>query len=275
MAAFLAMCAPASAATTVGGVFNPDSSCVGFTAFQTGAPGNQYTVPTAGVLTSWSFAANANAPASLRLKVGREVGPNAFLIVGHSALEGVFPSGLRTFATRIPVQAGDVIGFHQPTSGEACDALPDYSVQFVPGDPEPGATVATSPSPTRLDIAAILEPDADCDDFGDETQDPSVDPIGCDKAAPTASITKAPKDKVKTKKKRAKATFEFSGTDARAIASFQCSLDGAAFTPCTSPHTVNVKKGTHSFAVRAVDQAGNLGTPVSDDWKVKRKEKKK
>jgi hypothetical protein len=39
---------------------------------------------------------------------------------------------------------------------------------------------------------------------------------------------------------------------------------------CTSPYTVKVKKGKHSFQVRAIDQAGNVdGTLASDAWKVK------
>ena len=79
--------------------------------------------------------------------------------------------------------------------------------------------------------------------------------------------------KAKTKKKQA--TFEFTGTDARAVASFECSLNGAPFTSCTSPLTVKGKKGKNSFAVRAKDAAGNVDpTPATFDWKVKKKKKK-
>jgi hypothetical protein len=91
-----------------------------------------------------------------------------------------------------------------------------------------------------------------------------------DSTSPSAQITKGPKDK--TKKKTA--TFEFGGTDARAIASFQCKLDAGAFAACTSPHTVKVKKGKHTFQVQAIDLAGNVGSPATDDWKVKKKDKK-
>jgi Trypsin len=84
-------------------------------------------------------------------------------------------------------------------------------------------------------------------------------------------ITKGPKDKTKKKK----ATFEFTGAEVRAIAGFQCSLDGKAFASCTSPHKVKVKKGRHTFQVRTVDTAGNVdGTPASDSWKRKKKKKK-
>ncbi len=117
---------------------------------------------------------------------------------------------------------------------------------------------AASPNPMRrANIAATLEPDADGDGFGDDTQDacPTSAATNNDCAPPAATITNGPKDK--TQKKRA--TFEFTGADARAVASFQCSLDGGTFAPCTSPRTVKVKKGKHTFQVQAVDQAGKYG----------------
>jgi hypothetical protein len=92
---------------------------------------------------------------------------------------------------------------------------------------------------------------------------------GGDSAPPDTTITKGPKDK--TKKKTA--TFEFTGTDARAVASFQCKLDGSAFAGCTSPHTVKVNKGKHTFQVQAIDQAGNVGSPATDTWKRKKRKR--
>ena len=127
---------------------------------------------------------------------------------------------------------------------------------FAGGDPVAG-DLRTLPNPMRrANIAATLEPDADGDGFGDETQDacPTSAATNNDCAPPAATITNGPKDK--TQKKRA--TFEFTGADARAVASFQCSLDGGTFAPCTSPRTVKVKKGKHTFQVQAVDQAGNV-----------------
>jgi hypothetical protein len=131
----------------------------------------------------------------------------------------------------------------------------------------------------RVDVGAVLEPDADGDGFGDETQDacpsdastqgpcpPAVD-------SPETTITNGPKDNVKTKKKRAKATFEFSSNVAGAT--FECSLDGAPFAACSSPHTETVKKGTHTFAVRAKTPGGGVdASPATDYWKVKKKHKK-
>ena len=94
---------------------------------------------------------------------------------------------------------------------------------------------------------------------------------GSDSQAPDTTITGGPK--AKSKKKTA--TFTFTGTDARAVASFECKLDGGSFQPCTSPKSVKVKKGTHTFQVRAIDAAGNVDpSAATQSWKVKKKKKK-
>ncbi len=51
---------------------------------------------------------------------------------------------------------------------------------------------------------------------------------------------------------------------------FQCSLDGSAFTACGSPFTTGVLSiGQHAFAVRAVDAQGNIDpTPAVSSFKV-------
>jgi hypothetical protein len=92
-----------------------------------------------------------------------------------------------------------------------------------------------------------------------------------DTAPPDTAITEGPA--AKTKKKTA--TFAFSGSDARALASFQCKLDSGSFESCTSPKTYSgLKKGSHTVAVRAVDAAGNVDpTPATRTWKVKKKKK--
>jgi len=53
------------------------------------------------------------------------------------------------------------------------------------------------------------------------------------------------------------ATFEFSSTEPDST--FQCSLDGGVFAPCTSPFDSGVLiDGKHNFQVMAVDAAGNV-----------------
>jgi hypothetical protein len=60
--------------------------------------------------------------------------------------------------------------------------------------------------------------------------------------------------------------LDFSG---EAGATFECSLDGAAFTACASPYsTAGLAPGEHSLAVRAIDASGNVSEPASRSFAV-------
>jgi hypothetical protein len=65
------------------------------------------------------------------------------------------------------------------------------------------------------------------------------------------------------------ATFAFSSSDVD-VTSFECSLDGVPFEPCTSPKEyANLSEGQHTFSVRAVDSVGKVDpTPASRIWTV-------
>jgi hypothetical protein len=97
---------------------------------------------------------------------------------------------------------------------------------------------------------------------------PGTLPNGCpDTALPETTITAGPKAKTK----KSKATLQFVSTEPDS--SFACSLDGKAFTPCSSPQAYRgLRRTKHTFAVRAIDAAGNLDpTPATQSWKVKKK----
>ncbi len=80
-----------------------------------------------------------------------------------------------------------------------------------------------------------------------------------DRTAPETTITGGPQGDVDIGS-NAELTFIAS----EAGSTFECSLDGGAFAACTSPRTVMVVAGDHSFAVRATDALGNLdATPAT------------
>ncbi len=64
------------------------------------------------------------------------------------------------------------------------------------------------------------------------------------------------------------ATFTFSSADS--TATFECSLDGAAYSACTSPKNyTGLAAGSHTFGVRAKDPLGNVdATPASYTWTI-------
>ena len=85
-----------------------------------------------------------------------------------------------------------------------------------------------------------------------------------DTAAPDTSIDQAPG----ALDPSLAPTIAFSTLDAD-VTHFECALDGAAFAPCTSPIQLAVSDGSHVFAVRAVDGAGNADpSPAQRSWTV-------
>ncbi len=76
-----------------------------------------------------------------------------------------------------------------------------------------------------------------------------------DTTAPETTIVSGPDAKSVV----ASATFVFQSDDPGFTLRFECRLDGAAFTPCSSPAAFGpLSPSRHDFAVRAVDTAGNL-----------------
>lgn len=89
-----------------------------------------------------------------------------------------------------------------------------------------------------------------------------------DTEAPDTTLTRTPDATTVS----TAATFEFTTSEENAT--FECALDGpgsnSGFAPCTSPATyTGLATGAHTFAVRAVDVAGNRdGVPAAFAWTV-------
>jgi hypothetical protein len=86
-----------------------------------------------------------------------------------------------------------------------------------------------------------------------------------DTTAPDTTIGSGPADGTTTTD--TDASFAFTSTEA---GTFECTLDGAAWSGCSSPRSYSgLAQGSHTFQVRAVDEAGNVdATPASRSWTV-------
>jgi hypothetical protein len=84
-------------------------------------------------------------------------------------------------------------------------------------------------------------------------------------AVPDTRIDSGPPDV----SRQARPTFTFSSPDPGV--SFECSLDGAEYSPCTSPHTTQpLSQGTYTFRVRAVDGQDVDGSPAERTFTIDR-----
>jgi hypothetical protein len=290
----LAVAAPSHAATTIGQILPGGAFGCGDGGFivQTGvANGSDYRIPPGGgVITRWSAKpfSSGGADQILQLAVfGPDVSGNAVTFEALSAFERVIPVNpllSQSFATRVPVDAGERIGLYArdtagpeaftwgcavPSSGGNADRdIWGNLASPVIGGPPVVASNGQFLS-QRVPVEAVLEPDADGDGFGDETQDqcPKEASTQGPCAVPETSINARPPKKTKSKL----ATFQFGSPTAGAT--FECQLDGGPFQPCSSPHLARVAKGKHNFAVRASAGGEIDASPATAKWKVKKKKR--
>jgi hypothetical protein len=181
----------ASAATEFGAncTANRAEEGVSYSVIQLTQNGVQTVAPASGVVTQWKVRL---IPAPIfvpqQLKVFRPTAsPTQFQVVGESAVSNV-GGGENVFPTRIPIQAGDRLGLFGPSTIGAlfCAENPETenpgnSIGFILGNPTTGTTASVAEVETEalVPVRAVIEPDADNDGFGDETQD------GCPQSAAT------------------------------------------------------------------------------------------
>jgi hypothetical protein len=89
--------------------------------------------------------------------------------------------------------------------------------------------------------------------------------LNLDTTPPTTSITST----TPAFSNNSTQTFTFSATDASAIASYQCQIDGGGFSPCTSPKSYSsLTQGAHTFSVTATDIVGLTSSVASVSWSI-------
>jgi DNA-binding beta-propeller fold protein YncE len=134
----------------------------------------------------------------------------------------------------------------QPAGTAGCIA-DDWPVSCAAGTALAGArSVAVSPDGKSAYVAA----DGDFDAIGavavfDRDTDGTRTP-------PETTITSGPSGGISS----FTATFAFTSSESGST--FECRVDGGAFSACTSPHTtLTLGAGAHTFYARAIDQAGS------------------
>lgn len=126
--------------------------------------------------------------------------------------------------------AADQSGTPSPTTVESRSATPDRASSSPTPGPE---TPSSSPPEPTVSASAARE----------------------DSTPPDTSLSaEFPADDA--------AVFSFTASEA---GSFTCSLDGAAFTACDSATSYSdLHPGWHTFAVRAIDEAGNVDPSAAE-----------
>jgi hypothetical protein len=189
--------AGASAATEFG------DTCIGnepteapATFFELSASNNPLptAAPVSGVITRLKVNLSPEAPTfPVSLKVLRQTGPNTVQIVGEA--NGNVAGGSNNLSARIAVQTGDRLGFFSPSTFGAviCEEEGGTGVLGAyEGGGSPGASTTFVSIPVtgaRVPLSAVIEPDADNDGFGDETQDACPQSATTQTACPPVALS--------------------------------------------------------------------------------------
>ncbi|HYH66692.1 MAG TPA: Ig-like domain-containing protein [Urbifossiella sp.] len=206
---------------------------------------------------------------------------------------GVLAAGPRSFTARATDSAGNtsapsaafvvtidatapaapvITGVTPDTGASPTDRITNTGGLTVTGTAEPNSTVRVFDNGTALGLTtadgsgnwslavALAEGShpltARATDVAGNASGPSLTaPVVVDLTAPDTALTGQPAAVAGS----SSATFTFTGSDAGSgVAGFEYSLDGGAWIAATSPLTLTgLADGGHTFAVRAVDVAGN------------------
>jgi hypothetical protein len=241
--------------------------------------------PTDGVVVRWRIKTGSMVtPATLRITRQGSKPFDDRTGAGTSPTVPPAANQISTFDVRLPIRAGDTVGLDccQLAAMHVLAATPGASAPFwVPplvDEAVPLAPTGDGPD-IELLVNADIEPDADSDGFGDETQDgcpadrlrhddcspaPDTDP-------PETAITKGAPNKTDKPKVKFKFTSDEPGSR------FECSLKGRGLDPsvkqfgdCGSPRKYKrLADAKFKFQVRAIDAAGNVDpSPAKDKFKV-------
>ena len=246
------------AAITIGSDLSPDpgnAPCSGgdCTTANLALPGQQVASPFDGMVVRWR-ARNGNVGTPARLRVIQPQ-PGGLYSAVRSSLTVDLPSpGIgnwvtSTFNTQLPIRQGQLIGLD--LEGSATN-----SIQLAT-NAQAGVSSALWSTPLGASAA------------GPSATSAAEIAFNADVEPAITTITGHPKAKVKTRRRRFKASFIFSANQAGLIA-FQCRLDAGPFTECKAPKSYRVRRGRHLFQVQATDSGAGFGSVAEFGFRVKK-----
>jgi hypothetical protein len=226
LAATAAIVCPATApAAQLIGQTGPPVDCGENASFMqaTVAAGQGYSPSAYGVITSWSAMARATPNETLKLMVLKPAGGTQFIAVRKDVTRTLTTlNALNTFAVRLPIEANETLGLFVPLQASpfgpcafsTLNAGDNLGRTGVIGEPPDNTSVdySTLTSPYRVNASAAVEPDADRDVFGDETQDKCVGTPGQFNGCPNTVTLDTLKQKGKKPKVVATVTVPGQGT---------------------------------------------------------------
>jgi hypothetical protein len=155
-----------------------------------------------------------------------------------------------------PEQEGTLVRGEVLLKAEASDDLEVYAVQFLIDGTLVDTDLGAPPYEFEWDSTLVADGEHELqvratDAAGNEATS-AARTVWTDNTAPNTVIDRSPNNPINS----TTATFEFSSSEQNTT--FECTIDGGAFEPCSSPKEYGgLSDGEHLFAVRAVDEAGN------------------
>jgi hypothetical protein len=168
---------------------------------------------------------------------------------GSVAFTAIFNEPVTGF-TRFDVTAGGTAGGTKSVTITGTGPMYTVTISGATGN---GTITASIAAQTVLDLAGNANPAASTSTDNTITLDTVAPPAPSIGTKP-ASLSNS-------------TSGSFSFTDTEPGTTFRCGIDGAAFVACTSPRSYfNLAQGQHTFAVQAVDVAGNPSASVTYSW---------
>ncbi len=181
------------------------------------------------------------------------------VITSTSPTSGVYSGVVWLAATATDNHALKYVHFQLSRDGQPCLFCSSWFAAPYGG---PIDISAIEDGPVTLQVWAV--------DMHRNSAGPVTTTFTIDNTAPTLAITGGPAAGSSSPDRDV--AFGFSATDEH-LRAVECSVDAGGFAPCSGgavSHSITrLSPGTHTFTVRATDQAGNV-TSASRTWKVTR-----